>query len=215
MRIIFTVLFTLMPTFTVLSNNFLLDNTFVQVLSQKKNTGCHQFHHVTDGTIRAQHKDPRRNIEIGNISVNHSGDCYTAIYADLEGSYHGKEIRMFNIDSVGSEKIFLQVEGNLDLYGESIELGNIHAIDAADVISNIDVDNLDINGNHAISVGNINLKNGVASNASLSVQSYLNTESIKTSFGDIKAGNILLDKELLSETNFMSIKHDISVGSVK
>lgn len=212
-----TVLIFTLPFFSSLSfgNENLFDDTFIQVLAERENTGCHRFHHITDETLNAELQANRQRLEVGNIKVADDENCYTAVYAEVYGAYQADNIRLFNIEANRSEQIFLEVEGNMDLNGQAIQLGNIVARDTPQLNSNIDIGSIELTQDTTLLIGNIAIKEGNTPQTAISVQSALDINDIRTSLGDVEAGNIIIDKRVLSETSVLSIKHDITLESAR
>lgn len=196
-------------------NENIFDNTFIQVLAKKNDTGCHQFHHITDENINAELQQNRQNLEVGNVKVNDNENCYTAVYAEVYGAYQADTIQLFNIEANRSEQIFLEVEGNMDLNGNSIQLGNIRTKDVPTVNSSIDIGSVELTRDTTLLIGNIAIQEGNTPQTSISVQSALDINNIRTSLGDVEAGNVIIDKRVLSETSVLSIKQDISLESAR
>lgn len=192
--------------------NNLIDSTLVQVLAERGNTGCHTFHHVTDRELQEAQENLDSLINT-NIDVQKERGCVTAVAAELYGSYNADEIHLFNIQAENSDEIFLDVEGNVDLSANSIRFGNIDANGVSEINSNINLGSVELNDARAIVVGNIHINETTDPRSILSIQSQLGIANIDTSLGDVKAGNVIIDKQVLSETKVLTIKQDIALDS--
>lgn len=197
------------------ANEHLFDDTFIQVLAERGDTGCHQFHHISDEDINAALQQNRQKLEVGNVKIDDDENCYTAVYAEVYGSYQADDIRLFNIETKRSEQVFLEVEGNMDLNGDSIRLGNIQTKDVPLLNSNIDIGSVELTQDTTLLIGNIAIQEGNSPQTAISVQSALDIDDIRTSLGDVEAGNVIIDKRVLSETSVLSIKQDISLESAR
>lgn len=198
-------------TNSALANN-LIDGTMVQILAERGNTGCNQFHYVTDADLHAAQQGSE-SIESNNIQVEQKPRCITAVKAELHGSYNANNISLFNIQADNSEEIFLDIEGSADLSANNIDFGNIDATGVADINSDISLGSVQLNDANSIAVGNIHVRDTPEPRSVLSIHSQLGIANVDTSLGNLEAGNVVIDKQVLSQTKVLTIKQDISIES--
>ena len=206
--------FMIVSTFTFGSEP-LLDSTFIHVLSKKKNTGCHKFYRVNDRDLREELDDSPNRISLGNITVNDRGNCYTGVSADIYGSYHVNSVKLFNINSKDNANVTIDIDGNADFSADLINIGNIDAESPSSIYSSVEVGSLETLEQGHIDLGNIVIEEGKTTSNYLDIATSLEIDSLSSRSGTIEAGNLLLDKEILSDQSTISIKQEIGINFKK